>query len=160
MKNRVVQCYIPCCGGGVLSLQVLPHPEGAAQVFVGGGDGSLTYCVGATPKELRDAKQVRLEGAINSLSLSPDHVELMAVTTLGLCFRVRTKDLSFMLHSHSSRGRLTDVRYPCGISDLFLTCGTDGLVTLWDANDYSVRFQCGGQIRGSVPICCAGSPEF
>jgi len=42
---------------------------------------------------------------------------------------------------------------------MFLTCCGDGLVTLWDANDYSARLRCPVKTR-SYPISCAGSEDI
>jgi len=67
--------------------------------------------------------------------------------------------LSVRLHNQVSPGALYDVAYPSGISDLFLTCCGDGLVTLWDANDYSARLRCPTRTR-AYPISVAASEDI
>merc|ERR1719350_653334 len=82
----------------------------------------------------------------------------MAVSVVGTCFRLRCSDLAVKVHSQAAAGALYDVAYPGGISDLFLTCCSDGQVTLWDANDYSARLRCPAKSR-SPPISVCGSQD-
>merc|ERR1719265_686541 len=158
MKNRVMQTFIPACSAGVMSLVYLPSQYGAA-ILTGGGDGTITYLCGPSPNELRDEKQIRLDGSLTSMSLKCDASEVMAVSAVGTAFRIRTKDLTFMCHNQVSAGGLYDVEYLHGISDRFLTCGGDGMVTLWDANDYSARLRCPTRSR-SYPITVTGCEDI
>ncbi|CAK0842330.1 unnamed protein product [Prorocentrum cordatum] len=157
MKNRTLQGFVPVCAGGVLSVVCVPGHQ--ARLVVGGGDGTATITSGPTPMDMREERQIRLDGPLSSMSLSPDCGEVMAVSSSGSAFRIRCKDLSVKLHNQFSCGAMYDVAYPMGISDNFLTCGADGLVTLWDANDYSAKLRCPTKTR-AYPTAVAGSEDI
>jgi WD40 repeat protein len=158
MKNRVMQSFIPACSAGVMSIAYLPSQHGAA-VMAGGGDGTVTLLQGPTPNDLRDEKQINLDGALTSMSLKHDGSEVMVTSAVGTAFRIRCKDLTFKCHNQVSAGALYDVEYIKGVNDQFLTCGGDGVITLWDANDYSARLRCPTRSR-SYPISVTGSEDI
>jgi len=158
MKNRVIQTFISVCSGGVMAMICLPTYDGT-RLVTGGGDGTTTCLSGPSPTELREDKQIRLDGPLVSLSLNHDASEVMAVSAVGSSFQIICKDLSVKLHNQVSSGALYDVAYPSGISDLFLTCCGDGLVTLWDANDYSARLRCPTRTR-AYPISVCASEDI
>lgn len=141
-----------------MSMVCLPSSQ-SCRLVIGGGDGTVTLLVGHDPQSVREEKQIRLDGALASMSMSQDGLEVMAVSTTGSSFQIRTRDLSVKLHNQVSPGETYDVAYPGGISDLFLTCCSDGLVTLWDANDYSARLRCPSKM-GAYPICVAASEDI
>jgi len=157
MKTRTIVTFIDVCSGGVTNMVVLPG--GSPRLAVGGGDGTLTMLSGASAPDLREEKQIRLDGPLASLSLNSDASEILAVSTVGTSFLVRCKDLPIKMHNQVSAGALYDVAYLSGISDHFLTCCGDGFVTLWDANDYSARLRCPTRTR-SYPISAAGSQDL
>lgn len=158
MKNRVIQTWVSICSGGAMSMVCLPSSQ-SCRLIVGGGDGTVTLLVGHDPLSVREDKQIRVDGALASMSMSSDGIEVMAVSTLGSTFQIRSRDLSVKLHNQVSSGENYDIAYPGSISDLFLTCGSDGLVTLWDANDYSARLRCPTKM-GAHPVCVAASEDI
>merc|ERR1719491_824521 len=119
----------------------LPSTQ-SCRLVVGGGDGTVTLLVGDEPLSIREERQIRLDGALASMSMGGEGTEVMAVSTGGTSFQIRTRDLSVKLHNQVSPGENYDIAYPGSISDMFLTCCSDGLVTVWDANDYSARLRC------------------
>jgi WD40 repeat protein len=125
----------------------------------GGGDGTVTILCGSSPMDLREERQIRLDGPVASVSLNNEASEVLVVCTTGSSWKVRSKDLAMKLHSQVSSGAMFNVAYPHGISDLFLTCCNDGFVTLWDANDYSARVRCSTRTR-AYPISVAGSEDI
>jgi len=159
MKNRVIQNWVSVCTGGALSIVCLPSPGESCRIVVGGGDGTITLLTGPEARCVREDKQVRLDGALASMSLARDGAEVMVVSTAGTSFQVRTKDLSVKLHNQASPGENYDIAYPGNMSDMFLTCCSDGIVTCWDANDYSARVRCAAK-EGSHPICVAASEDI
>lgn len=159
VKNRVVQTFVAICSNGVTGLVCLPTPEGQVRIIASGGDSTVTILSGPSSTELREERQIRLDGLVTSLSLSGDSTEVLAVCTLGSSWLVRCKDLSLRRHSQVSSGALYDVAYPAGISDHFLTCCGDGVVTLWDANDYTAKTQCLTRTRAH-PIAVAGTEDI
>merc|ERR1719324_346463 len=116
-----MQAFIPACSAGVTSLVYLPSRDDSTHILAGGGDGTVTYLCGPSPNEIRDEKQIRLDGALTSMSLRGDAAEVMAVSALGTAFRIKPKDLTFMCHNQVSAGGLYDVEYLQGQNDLFLT---------------------------------------
>jgi len=93
------------------------------------------------------------------MSSSQDGTQVMAVSTVGSTYQILTSRLDVKLHNQVSPGEIWDVAYAGSISDLFLTCCSDGLVTLWDANDYSARLRCPTRTR-AYPISVAGSEDM
>jgi len=158
MKNRVIQSWVAVCTGGVLSMAILPSSQ-TTRVVVGGGDGTVTLLVGHEPLAVREDKQIRLDGALASMSMSSDGTEVMAVSIGGTSYQIKTRDLAVKLHNQVSPGENYDIAYPGSISDMFLTCCADGLVTLWDANDYSARIRCPVK-TGAHPVCVAASEDI
>mmetsp|Transcript_56698 Transcript_56698/g.104089 ORF Transcript_56698/g.104089 Transcript_56698/m.104089 type:complete len:490 (-) Transcript_56698:114-1583(-) len=158
MKNRVFQTFVAVCTGGVMSMAFLPGSP-VARLVCGGGDGTVTLLAGPEPLEIREDKQVRLDGLVNSMSSSQDGTQVMAVSTVGSTYQILTSRLDVKLHNQVSPGEIWDVAYAGSISDLFLTCCSDGLVTLWDANDYSARLRCPTRTR-AYPISVAGSEDM
>lgn len=160
MKNRVVQNFLAVCGGGVANLVCTPVASGTRFVVVG-GDGTVTVIAGSSPLDLREERQVRLDGPLTSLSLAPDAAEVLAVSTVGTSYLIRSKDLSIRPHSQVSPGALYDVAYLAGISDHFLTCSGDGLVALWDANDYTAKLRCSVGTPGRAhPLAACGTEDI
>eukprot|EP00931_Biecheleriopsis_adriatica_P064766 TRINITY_DN39471_c0_g1_i1.p1 TRINITY_DN39471_c0_g1~~TRINITY_DN39471_c0_g1_i1.p1 ORF type:complete len:616 (+),score=115.11 TRINITY_DN39471_c0_g1_i1:39-1886(+) len=159
MKNRVVQCHVHVCGGGVTNMVCVPASHGC-RFIAAGGDGTVSVMAGPSAVDLREERSIRLDGPLSSLSLSPDMQEVLAVSTLGSAFLVRTKDLSMKPHSQVAPGALYDIAYPAGISDHFLTCCGDGLVTLWDANDYAAKLRVSVGTRGYPAAVCGTEDIF
>jgi len=155
LKNRTVQTFVHVCSAGVTTLVVPPATQGLSRIVVGGGDGTTTVLSAASPVDMREERQVQLDSSVVSMSRSGDGSECLAVTSQGTAFRLRTKDLSFRVHNQVSAGALYDVAYLAGSSDLFLTCCGDGLVTMWDANDYSARVRCATKPRSHPISVCA-----
>jgi len=156
MKNRVIQHFVHVCSAGVNALVVIPESQGFARLVVGGGDGSATVLSGPTPLDVREERNIKLDGSVASLSRSTDASHLFAVTTQGTSFMLRSKDLAVQVHNQVSPGALYNVAYMTGSSDLFLTCCGDGVVTLWDANDYSAKLKCSVRTQAqpwSVAAC-------
>lgn len=159
MKNRVVQHFVSVCSGGVTTLAVVPAMQGGARLVVGGGDGTTTVMSGPGPLEIREERQIHLDGPLASLSLSGDKQELLAVSSQGTAFLIRCQDLALKVHNQVSAGALYDAAYVTGVSDLFLTCCGDGLVTLWDANDYNARLRCPVRTR-SYPTAVTATEDI
>lgn len=154
-----MQAFIPACSAGVTSLLYLPSHDGFTQLLAGGGDGSVTYLCGPSPNDIRDEKQIRLDGSITSMSLRSDGAQVMAVSSIGTTFRIKPKDLTFMCHNQVSAGGIYDVEYLQGMNDMFLTAGGDGVVTLWDTNDYTARLRCPVRSR-AYPTTVTGSEDI
>jgi len=100
-----------------------------------------------------------LDGAFTSMSIASSGMEVMAVSSVGSTYQIRSRDLSVKLHNQVSPGENYDVAYPGNISELFLTCCADGLTTLWDANDYGCRLRLPGKV-GAYPLCAAASEDI
>jgi len=157
MKNRVVQNFLPVCSGGVVTIACLFSDVGS-RIIAGGGDGTVTVLAGANPVDLHEERQIRMDGKVTSLAKNADGSEVLAVSDVGAAFHLRCRDLSMKPHAQVASGALYDVAYPSGISELFLTCCADGVVTMWDANDYSARLRCPVRTR-AYPISVAGTPD-
>jgi len=150
--------HIPPVKQKAVTLECLPSHSGF-RLLAGGGDGTATIMSGPSAPDMRIEKQIQLDGRLASLSLNQDASEALAVSSGGSSFQIRCQDLSVRVHNQVSPGALYDVSYPSQISDLFLTCCGDGLVTMWDANDYSARLRC--PVRaGAYPLSVAASEDI
>lgn len=158
MKNRVVQTFVAVCGAGVVNIVCTPVDAGCRFVAAG-GDGTVTVLAGPTAVDIHEERQIRLDGPLSSLSLAPDHSEVLAVSTFGTACLIRSKDLSVRPHSQVSPGALYDVVHPANVSDHFLTCSGDSLVTLWDANDYTAKLRCSVGTR-AYPLAACGTEDI
>jgi len=158
MKSRVMQTFWPVCSGGVTNLVPVPSGDGQLRIVVGGGDGTATLMTGSSVLDMKEERQIRLDSSLVSMNLSSDRSQVLAVSSAGTGYLIMCKDLSVMLHSQVSSRELFDVAYLSGISDLFLTCCKDGIVTLWDANDYSAKLRC--PVRpAACPVSVAGTED-
>eukprot|EP00753_Platysulcus_tardus_P020616 PLAT8282.1.p1 GENE.PLAT8282.1~~PLAT8282.1.p1 ORF type:complete len:625 (-),score=294.66 PLAT8282.1:68-1903(-) len=144
---------IPVCSGGVHSLALSPH----GGLLVGGGDGTVTLYVGSG-RELEDAAQVSLPGAIKSLSYNASGTEILAGSAAGFVFRLRASDLSEVLVCEAHSAGVTAVAYPPDSSEQFATCSRDCTLRVWDAADYSVLAKAFVRDAGS-PTCLAYSMD-
>lgn len=162
MKNLVIQQYIPnCARNSVRSLVSLPSHDGAHCFITGGGDGTVTVYRGTDVTTIHDREQVRFDGAVDTLSLSSDCSEMLAVTGTGTVARVKTKDLVYTVVNQSPAGEVRDIKFPHGVSDFFITCSADGPLTIWDGNNYNVKLQCREKgASTSTPVSCSGSLDI
>mmetsp|Transcript_29123 Transcript_29123/g.38302 ORF Transcript_29123/g.38302 Transcript_29123/m.38302 type:complete len:626 (+) Transcript_29123:45-1922(+) len=133
VKARTIGNAITACHLGVGHL--ITCPEG---LLAGGGDGTVTLF----NQQLVDTAQVRLEGPVNAVALSPDGREILASTAAGRVYRASTSQLNQpVLLNENPYGAVKAVAYAENISDRFATASTDLIVRLWDASDYSVICQ-------------------
>merc|ERR1719201_2840437 len=140
MKNSVVQSMVDVCAAGVHTIAVLHERE--ATLVCGGGDGTVTILASHDGRTFQPLQQVKLDGVITSLSVAWDGAESLVATSTGSLFRVRLQDLSFTVHCQLPTRPIHAVVFPHSISDQFISASGDGVVTVWDANDYSARLRC------------------
>jgi len=157
MKNSVVQTMVDVCAGGVHTIATLHERE--ATLLAGGGDGTLSVLCAHDGRTFQIMQQVKLDGHITSLSPSMDGVEALCATATGSLFRARLSDLSFTVNSQLPTRPIHGLCFSHNVSDQFLSASGDGVVTVWDSNDYSARLRCWQ--RGCAPaLCVAGTPDI
>lgn len=112
--------------------------------MAGGGDGTLALLTGqgVSPLQVREKTQIKIDGPIVSLSLRCDGLQTLAVSATGSTHFINCGDLSTKFHSKVHAGAVYDVCHLANISDRIVTCSSDGYVTMWDVNDYSIRLKC------------------
>jgi len=162
MKNLVIQHYIPQCSrNGVRSIVSFTPSNDHHLFIVGGGDGTITTFSGTDHTLMHDRAKIQLDSAVNTISLSSDKNEMVAITQRGTVARIKSHDLMYSIVSQSASGEVFDVTFPHGASDTFLTCGKDGSILQWDGNNYACKVACHekGIVRGH-PICCTGSLDI
>jgi len=157
MKNSVVQSMVDVCAAGVHTISVLHERE--ATLVCGGGDGTVTVLASHDGRTFQPLQQVKLDGVITSLSVAWDGAEGLVATSTGSLFRVRLQDLSFTVHAQLPTRPIHAVTFPHSISDQFISASGDGVVTVWDANDYSARLRC-WQRGCEAALCVAGTPDI
>jgi WD40 repeat protein len=157
MKNSVVQSMVDVCAGGVHTISVLWERE--STLVCGGGDGTVTILSSHDGRTFQPVQQVKLDGVITSSSPAADGVEALVGTSSGSLFRVRLHDLSFTVHSQLPTRPIHSVIFPHGQSDQFISAGGDGVVTCWDANDYTARIRC-WQRGCESALCATATPDI
>lgn len=129
VKTKSIVVNVPACRLGMHSL--ICWPEG---LLVGGGDGSVT----SFDTNMHDTCSVLLDGAVTSLSFSPDKVEVIAGTKKGFIYRLRTDGLYSLLVCENHSSPVVCVSFSPEASDRFATASHDCTMRVWDAADYSV----------------------
>jgi cilia- and flagella-associated protein 52 len=153
-KNISVGDSVNACAGGVHSiLSTGSLIDDSIQVIVGGGDGTVTTFTRDRRGFIDDAS-AKVEGKVLALSLSPDGAEVLAGTSSGFVYRLRTKGLAALCLAETHSASVNAVAYAPNVSEKFVTASADGTLRIWDASDYTVSVKCfvgdGGQ-----PSCIA-----
>jgi len=100
-------------------------------LLIGGGDGVVALVNSETLKVLRTLK---LEGMITSLSLNKAGDHFFVGTSLSCSYLVALDTFEFELRSSSHFGRINDVAYPSGYSELFVTASVND-IRVWHARN-------------------------
>jgi WD40 repeat protein len=157
MKNSVVQSMVDVAAGGVHTISVMWERE--PTLVCGGGDGTVTILSSHDGRQFQPVQQVKLDGVVTSVSNSPDFAEALVATASGSLFRVRLHDLSFTVHQQLPTRPIHAVVFPHTFSDQFISASGDGVVTVWDANNYTARLRC-WQRGCEAALCVAGTPDI
>ncbi len=99
--------------------------------------------------------QIVLDGAVIGLSLSSDKLEVLATTAFGSVVRVNLATLQYIMISESHTNAITKVVFDQGQLERFATISTDGVIKVWDLEDYAVistSFARREQDQGAVPL--------
>ena len=152
LKDKVLTQTFLACGGGVHAMRT----HGNDSVVVGGGDGTVTVFVAQgdeRPEWIADRKGITL-GAVMSLSFNPQGTELVAGTTGGCMYLVDYATAATTLASEHPSHSVVAVDFPPNVSDEFATVSEDGIMRVWNGNDYSVKARCSPN-RWGRPNCVA-----
>lgn len=136
MEGMVYRGTVPVVAHGLLSMCL--HPQ-TGEVYCGGGDGMIRKMSGSDQRWSVQS-EVKVRGCVVSLSMSPDGQELLAGTSEGKIYRVRSDDLGVSEHC-SSHVRSVAATAFGNRSDIFATTGADGRVCVWDLSDFSIVSQ-------------------
>jgi WD40 repeat protein len=134
VKNLHVICTQPACSQGVASL----HAFSPDQVFVGGGDGSLSLWQIST--RALEVNRIQLVGALKSIS--GGERGLLLGSQQGYHFWVNIANMSSVTISENHTRPVTHVAFPRGVSDKFATSSEDGTIRIWNGSDYGVISRC------------------
>jgi len=93
-------------------------------LLVGGGDGVVSLVSSET---LRIIRSLKLEGMITSLSLNKAGDHFFVGTSLSCSYLVALDTFEYELRSSSHFGRINDVAYPSGYSELFVTASVNDI---------------------------------
>jgi len=100
-------------------------------LIIGGGDGSVALM---NPKTLNVKRMLKLEGMITSLSLNKAGDHFFVGTSISCSYLVALDNFEFELRSSSHFGRINDVAFPKGYSDLFVTASVND-IRVWHARN-------------------------
>jgi WD40 repeat protein len=136
VRGRVLSAAINVGCGAVCSLSVTAKGE----ALVGSADGTVCcYAARGPGAEWADVARCRVEGAVLSLTLSTDGLEVLAGTAAGHVLRLRTNNLQSTLVSTNTCAAVTSLAFSSFAQhcDRFATTSADGLVRVWDLADYA-----------------------
>lgn len=125
---------MPISNNGVLSIAV-----GGDYIFVGSGDGKIKKIYVADGK-WNLTNEAHLDSKVMSICLSIDQKELVVGTIGGKIYRVLENDLSFLLHTDSHTGAISDLSFSPKRSDQFLSIDQNGCIKVWDLSEYKSVF--------------------
>jgi WD40 repeat protein len=94
---------------------------------VGGGDGSLIIFDDEEPFQARS--QSSLDGSsVISLSLSADHLEVVAATAAGSVYRINLSNMQQITIAESHTGAVVALAFPSHSSERFASASSDGSI--------------------------------
>lgn len=94
------------------------------QIITAGGDGYIKVF----DSNLQLMNETQLDGAVISLSMSPDRLEMMAATANGSMYRVNVETMNSLTIAESHTAGITDISMSTKIPDRFATASTDGTI--------------------------------
>jgi len=114
-----------------LGIQCLSYAEGSTNhVIVGAGDGTLAK---VDTKRLAVRKAVQMMGSISSISNHADGRTAVLGTDQGNTYRFNLDTLEADLLGTAHYRGITDICFPAGCSDLFVTASSND-IRVWNAN--------------------------
>ena len=114
-----------------LGIQCIGYTEGATNhVIVGAGDGTLAKI---DTKRLAVRKAVQMMGSVTSISSHADGRTALLGTSQGNTYRFNLDTLESDLLGTAHYHGITDICFPEGCSDLFVTSSTND-IRVWNAN--------------------------
>ena len=124
-------------------------PDG---VIVGGGDAFVQKF------NFQDEKvgEIQLDGAVQSISLSPDNLEAIVGTANGTIYRLNIQAMQHITIAESHTSKVVSVAFSPFIRDRFASASTDGTIRVWDLMDYIIHCTARAisiQPRGAHPLC-------
>ena len=129
---------------GVLSLKLLGD-----SLLAGTGDGALARLDAAS---LSVRKAAELMGGVTSLAVSPDGASAFAGCASGSIYGVNLATLDTQLRNTAPAAPLTDLCFPAGSSELFLTSsGSD--IRVWHSRQRRELLRI--QVPGPAVLCIA-----
>jgi len=102
------------------------------ELVVGGGDGSVAL---VNPDTLKVRRLLKLDsGMVTSLSLNAAGDHFFVGTSISCTYLVALDNFDFEIRSSSHFGRINDVAFPSGYSDLFVTASVND-IRVWHARN-------------------------
>ena len=117
--------------GGIRSIA-----SSSEYVVMGSGDGTIKKLRGFDQRWTLEG-ECQLQGAVVSLSLSPDEGDVLAGTTAGKMYRVLLEDMTFV---EVAASHVTPIRAAAfgRRSDVFATLSVGGVINVRDLSDYTL----------------------
>lgn len=103
-------------------------------VIIGCGDATIKFFDGSNTF----IGFTKLDAAVNSLSFSPDKLEVLAGTVCGTIVRVNIANRQFITISESHTSTIVATAFALGSNDRFATASLDGTIRVWDIAEYAV----------------------
>lgn len=128
---------------------IITYPDG---VIVGGGDSFVKVF----DSQSQLVGQVELDGAVQSLALSPDTIEVIVSTANGTIYRLNIQGMNHITIAEAHTNKVLAVAFSSFIRDRFATASADGTIRVWDAMDYIIHCTAKAmpsQPRGCHPTC-------
>jgi WD40 repeat protein len=167
VRSKKTLGHCNTCSSGVLSIGCFRSEDGADMLMAGGGDGSITSLETNKEGDTRVVATGYLPGGVIALSFSPNQLEVVAGTSQGFVYRLRTAadpsspgQLHPLLVSENHYAPVAAVAYDPDSSDFFATISLDRTIRVWDASDYSVKVKSVVEVSAQViPSSLSYSPD-
>jgi len=150
VDDMVFRAGVPLqCGGGLLSLEVLPQTRDSLPLaYCGCGDGTIKILQGGDLEWVCLA-ETKLDGPVYSVKVSADGREVLAGTANGNIYRLDAQYLDNLdsKGEASTKPLLASHAKPIGCvsfgdsSEWFVTSSVSGTMRRWELSGYSVDFE-------------------
>lgn len=130
IDGKVYKATMPVASNGLPSFEM--HDN---LLFVGSGDGKVKRLMIGEDGRWNLTHEAQLDSKIQSLYLNHDNSELIVGTLEGKIYRVRTEDLSFLLHTDTQIGGITDISFASNPKE-FLSIDSRGVLKLFDLTTF------------------------
>lgn len=134
---------------GIACLITLPD----GNILVGAGDGTVAI---VNPASFKVKRRMQLAGGVTSLALNAAQDHFFVSTAECNVYLVRLEDFEFELRNTCHKGKINDVAFPYGYSELFATCSLND-IRVWHSGTRNELLRI--QVPNVECLCICFAPD-